>query len=66
MTRKTCLICMRGQTHFDGCSHIDCPNRVAITAQCVGELYSAPARGVENRTITSGGTRRDPQIKEIE
>lgn len=32
-TPKHCLTCMRNSQRVEGCSHIDCPQRRAITAQ---------------------------------
>jgi hypothetical protein len=67
MTTKRCTTCTRGPQHFDGCSHVECPNRRLVTAQAFGESYNAPARGVEGRVIAcDAGLRREPKIREIE
>jgi hypothetical protein len=55
---------MRGQRFFDGCSHVDCPNRHRLTAQPVGEAFNTPARGIVRGIAVATGLRRDPNIQE--
>ena len=63
---RTCITCMK-RTESE-CSHIDCPNRKAITAQPVGGTYQVRPREVAHAMPygTEGSFRRYPTNSEID
>lgn len=67
MSKRTCTTCGHGPARFEGCSHTECPNRRRLSAQPIGELYTAAAVGSEKSSNTcDSGWRRTPRIDESE
>lgn len=64
MTTKSCPTCNRSKQHFDGCSHIECPNRRTYTAAQVGESIIPMHKSSvsEPAYCSSGSMRRVPNI----
>jgi hypothetical protein len=64
--QEKCGTCQRGERHFDGCSHSDCPKRRMQTARVNGEHAYADCSGVLHGQAVNGGPRRIPIIKDEE
>lgn len=64
-----CISCNRTKLFWDGCSHIECPERKPITAQPVGEPFATYAKSGQDikkpyENSSGDGIRREPTSKE--